>query len=433
MLLGNSIRFRWDPLSFLSACQGIDGPIVAIEDGLYLVSGPELIETILHNRDDIFLKTGSSEAGDMVSFPSSLMNSSGEDWSLKRRAMQPDFTLRRVASGLSSTRVITEAHLEQWQTGPRSGDIRKLLQELCLDVGCQFLLGTVLDEEGKEAFLVLSDAIILKTREPVRLPLHCFDRTSYRLTSAREAAKAVARAAIARAGQEHGKAGSNNWIGSFVNRTSVEDAEWLCDEFCAMVLSGIEPMSAGLTWTLHLLTSHPDVLQRVIAEVDALSSSEWAAGEGLAGLHPFPEARASLLEALRLFPPAWLTGRTVARDTMLGDFFLAAGSAVMISPWINHRSARFFDEPDRFRPDRWMDGTLQQRLPRYAFFPFGGGIRRCIGEHFSLTHMAFILVCILKRFILKPPSKTQVKAYPALVLRPLGVKLALMPRATAAY
>lgn len=100
----------------------------------------------------------------------------------------------------------------------------------------------------------------------------------------------------------------------------------------------------------------------------------------------------------------------------------------MISPWINHRNARFFEEPDRFRPERWLDGTLQQHLPRYAFFPFGGGIRRCIGEHFSLLHMTLILVCILRRFILEPPSKTRAKAYPALVLRPLNVKLALMPR-----
>jgi cytochrome P450 len=431
VFFSNNLRFRWDPLSLLSSCHEIESPLIAIDDGFYIVTAPELIETILHDRDDLFQKSGSPEDRDMVSFPSSLMNSSGDDWTVKRRAMQSDFNLRRVASGLRTTFGLTEAHLARWQTGPASCDIRRLLQQLCFDVGCQFLLKITLDEGGRVAFMALSEAIILKTRDPVRLPLGRFDRTSYRLASSREAAKTVAHAALARARQQHSGDGNAEGVGQFGIRASVEEDEWLCDEFCAMVLSGLEAMSAGLTWTLHLLTSHPDVLQRVAAEVNASGSAEWATGGGTISLDAFPETRASLMEAMRLFPPAWLTGRTVARDTMLGDFFLAAGSALIISPWINHRSVRFFDEPGRFRPERWLDGRLQPRLPRYAFFPFGGGSKRCIGEHFSLMHMALVLVCILRRFILKPMPNSKVRPYPALVLRPLGVNLALMPRATA--
>jgi len=399
-----------------------------MDDGLYIVTSPEFIEAILHDRNDLFLKSGSPENRDMVSFPSSVMNSSGDDWAFKRKAMQPDFSLRQVSSALQSTFALTESHLAQWQTGPTSRDIRPLLQQLCFDVGCQFLLNMALDREDRAAFIALSEAIILKTRDPVRLPFNLFDRTASRLKTARESAKTVAQAALARAGQQQARGRAAELGVSFVNRASLEDAEWLCDEFCAMVLSGLEPMSAALAWALHLLTSHPEVLKRVTAEADLLSGVEWATGGGSVNLDAFPQARAALMEALRLFPPAWLTGRNVARDTTLGNFDLAAGSAVMISPWINHRNARFFEEPDRFRPERWLDGTLQQHLPRYAFFPFGGGIRRCIGEHFSLLHMTLILVCILRRFILEPPSKTRAKAYPALVLRPLNVKLALMPR-----
>lgn len=431
MSLGNSLRFRWDPLALLSSCHAIESPLIALDDGIYIVTEPEFIETILHDRGDRFQKSGSSDAKDMVSFPFSLMNSSGDDWKAKRRVMQPDFSLRRVTSDGRKTLAITEAHLARWPAGPASLDIRTLLQELCLDVGCQFFLNATLDEEGKAAFMALSDAIILKTRDSLRFPLGRLDRTSYRLAITREKAKAVARKALAKATQQPDVAANTEWSGSFVTHTSSESAEWLCDEFCALVLSGLEPMSAGLTWTVHLLTSHPDVLERVTAEVDTARCNEWSAGEGVVNLDAFPETRASLMEALRLFPPAWLTGRIVARDTMLGDFFLAAGSALMISPWINHHSARFFDEPQRFKPERWLDKSTQQRLPRYAFFPFGGGIRRCIGEHFSLIHIGLILVSILRRFYLKPMSNSKARPYPALVLRPLGVKIEVSPRSTA--
>ncbi|WP_180608266.1 cytochrome P450 [Agrobacterium vitis] len=428
-LFSNSFRFRKDPLSLLSSCREINSPLIGIDKGFYVVIAPELIELVLHDKNQFFRKSLPDEDRGMVNFASSIMNSSGDDWRRKRKVLQPGFNLDAVAKGVDATIEITQGHLDQWQVEPPSSDIRKSLQRLCFDIGCQFFLKTTLGEKEQSAFVILSDLIIAKTRDGIRFPLGPFDGTEARLASARDAAKELAGAALARARQQRqdsdkSVASQDGFERSF-DKASDEDDNWLRDEFCTMILSGLEPMSAGLAWTLHVLTAHPDVLHRVTAEIDALAAN----GDGPISLDGLPETRAALKEALRLFPPAWLTGRIVFEDTVLGDFLLPKGSAVMISPWVNHRSGRYFDLPEHYRPDRWLDGTLEKRLPRYAFFPFGGGSRRCIGEHFSMIHMTAILVCILKRFTLKRMPHTKVRPYPALVLRPLGVTLTLTPRA----
>ncbi|BCH67529.1 cytochrome P450 hydroxylase (plasmid) [Agrobacterium vitis] len=413
----------------LSSCREINSPLIGIDKGFYVVIAPELIELVLHDKNQFFRKSLPDEDRGMVNFASSIMNSSGDDWRRKRKVLQPGFNLDAVAKGVDATIEITQGHLDQWQVEPPSSDIRKSLQRLCFDIGCQFFLKTTLGEKEQSAFVILSDLIIAKTRDGIRFPLGPFDGTEARLASARDAAKELAGAALARARQQRqdsdkSVASQDGFERSF-DKASDEDDNWLRDEFCTMILSGLEPMSAGLAWTLHVLTAHPDVLHRVTAEIDALAAN----GDGPISLDGLPETRAALKEALRLFPPAWLTGRIVFEDTVLGDFLLPKGSAVMISPWVNHRSGRYFDLPEHYRPDRWLDGTLEKRLPRYAFFPFGGGSRRCIGEHFSMIHMTAILVCILKRFTLKRMPHTKVRPYPALVLRPLGVTLTLTPRA----
>ncbi|MGV2109488.1 cytochrome P450 [Agrobacterium vitis] len=428
-LFSNSFRFRKDPLSLLSSCCEINSPLIGIDNGFYVVTAPELIDLVLHDKNQVFRKSLPDEDRGMVNFASSIMNSSGDDWRRKRKVLQPGFHLDAVAKGVDATIEITQGHLDQWQVEPPSSDIRKSLQRLCFDIGCQFFLKTTFGEKEQSAFVILSDLIIAKTRDGIRFPLGPFDRTEARLACARDAAKELAGAALARARQQ--RQDSNKSVASHdgfersFDEGSDEDDNWLRDEFCTMILSGLEPMSAGLAWTLHLLTAHPDVLRRVTAEIDALATN----GDGPISLDGLPETRAALKEALRLFPPAWLTGRTVFEDTVLGDFLLPKGSALMISPWVNHRSGRYFDLPEHYRPDRWLDGTLEKRLPRYAFCPFGGGSRRCIGEHFSMIHMTAILVCILRRFTLKRMPHTKVRPYPALVLRPLGVTLSLTPRA----
>lgn len=318
---------------------------------------------------------------------------------------------------------IAERHLDQWLGDPASTDIRGRLQPLCLDAGCQYLFGSTLNGVERTAIIALADAILHKTRDRNRFRLWPFDRAEARLTATLERAKAIMDEMLARPRRS---SRDNGQLGDMVGRHQGEQGDWLRDEFAAMILSGLEPMADALAWTLHLLARHPGTLERVVAEIDAARSTrDIGSTAGLTGL---AETNAAVKEALRLFPPAWMTGRIVARDTHLGGFDLPEGTALMVSPWVNHRDSRHFDAPDHFQTDRWLDSALEQRLPRYAFFPFGGGSRRCIGEHFTMIHMVAILVCLLSRYALREVQGADVRPFPALVLRPLGIRIILTPR-----
>lgn len=421
---GNASRFRSDPLSFLLICSNIDGPLVQIDDEVYLVTDPDLIEAVFHDKKRFFVKSLPGEAPGMVNFPASVMNSSGEDWRWKRKSLQSAFHHDRVDRSVKETFALAERHLSQWPDAPAQFDIREGLQPLCLDVGCQFLFGTTLTEAEKTSFIDLADAVMIKTRDRRPFPFWPFDRTEARLKATRQHAYGMASIILARTSRWREE--NSRLFSEPSTTTQGGPKDWMRDEVAAMILSGLEPMADALAWTLHLLVRHPAILRDVVAEVDRVTSER--DGSEAAGLAKLVRTRASLKEALRLFPPAWLTGRIVAEDGNLNGFDLRRGAALMISPWVSHRSGRYFSAPEEYRPDRWLDGTLERRLPRYAFFPFGGGSRRCIGDHFSMTHMLTILACVLRRFTLSAAPGVDVRPYPALVLRPLGIRMILTSR-----
>ena len=122
-------------------------------------------------------------------------------------------------------------------------------------------------------------------------------------------------------------------------------------------------------------------------------------------------------EAMRLYPPAWSLARTVIADIELGEYRIPAGANVVMSQWIMHRDERYFPRPEHFDPDRWT-GTQAQKLPRFAYFPFGGGPRQCIGSSFAMMEAVLLLVTIAQRFRLRPVASHPVVPVPSFTLRP---------------
>jgi cytochrome P450 len=155
------------------------------------------------------------------------------------------------------------------------------------------------------------------------------------------------------------------------------------DEIVTMFFAGHETGAASISWALYLLAKHPDVAARLAAEPQG-----------------GPLAHQVLHESLRLYPPAYRVSRTVVRTCELGSMAVPAGAELVIPQWAVHRSARYFDEPDLFRPERWTP-ALTKSLPKFAYFPFGGGQRVCIGNHFGLQEGVRIVSEITRRFELR--------------------------------
>lgn len=189
----------------------------------------------------------------------------------------------------------------------------------------------------------------------------------------------------------------------------------LRDELVTLFLAGHETTAIALSWTFLLLSKNPEARERLAREL----------AETLVGRVPsvadFPRLRytdAVVREAMRLYPPAYVIGREALADCEIAGYRVKAGTTIYFSPWVLHRDARWFDRPEEFRPERWMDG-LSARLPKYVYLPFGGGPRICIGERFAMMELILVLAAIARRWRLEMAGPDPVPL-PSITLRPEG-------------
>ncbi len=168
----------------------------------------------------------------------------------------------------------------------------------------------------------------------------------------------------------------------------------LRDECITLLLAGHETTAVTLAWTAYLLGKHPAVQERLQAEVDAALGGRAPTAEDVARL---PYTESVLRESLRLYPPAWVMPRLVVEDCEIHGYQIRKGDSVVVSQWIAHRDPRHFPEPERFLPERWTV-SFARNLPRFAYFPFGGGPRLCIGNNFALLETALVLASLAQTF-----------------------------------
>jgi cytochrome P450 len=214
-------------------------------------------------------------------------------------------------------------------------------------------------------------------------------------------------------------AGGDDFLSILLNAKDEVDGRGISDrqirdEVMTMFLAGHETTANALAWTWYLLGKHPDIQQRVQAEARHVLSGRPPAAADVPRL-TFCEM--VIRESMRLYPPAYLVGRRAIDDIMIGQHFIPAGTNVLMSQWVVHRDGRWFDDPLTFNPDRWANG-LASRLPKYAYFPFGGGPRVCIGNAFAMFEATLLLAMVAERFTLELMTADPIRMRPAVTLRP---------------
>jgi cytochrome P450 len=201
--------------------------------------------------------------------------------------------------------------------------------------------------------------------------------------------------------------------------------EQLRDEMMTLYLAGHETTALTLSWSWYLLSQHPEVEQKLVAEWSRVLGGRTPMPEDLAHL---PYTDAVLTEAMRVYPPVYLIGREATKELELGGYRVKKGYTIFMSQWVNHRDPRYFPEPEKFKPERW-EGGLARKIPKYAYYPFGGGQRVCIGNTFALMEAAIILAAVGQRFrfTLLPDAKIDVN--PQITLLPAnGIPAKLVKR-----
>jgi cytochrome P450 len=188
----------------------------------------------------------------------------------------------------------------------------------------------------------------------------------------------------------------------------------LRDEAMTLYLAGHETTALTLSWAWTLLAQNPAAEDRLVAEWKAVLGGRSPTPDDLSNL---PYTDAVLAEAMRVYPPVYLIGREATKELEIGGYRVKKGYTIFMSQWVNHRDPTYFPEPEKFKPERWLDG-LVKRIPKYAYYPFGGGPRVCIGNTFALMEAAILLATVGQRYRFTLDADAVIDVNPQITLLP---------------
>jgi cytochrome P450 len=337
-----------------------------------------------------------------------LLTSEAELHRRQRRLIQPLFHQRRVAYYERTFAECAERAQARWRDG-QLVDVHAEMTRLTLAI-----VGRALFDADVEGDADAVGAALTESLEAVNRLVYPWgglvDRLPVPATRRFHDAERVLDDAVARMIDERRRAGAvGDDLLSLLLATRGEEGRAMPDrqvrdEAMTIFIAGHETTANLLTWTLYLLAGHPDVERAVLVEL--------ANGR-------FDLLDRVLHEALRLYPPAWVIGRRALADVDLGPVVVPAGAVVVLSPWVTHRDPRWFPEPGRFDPDRWLPEAAAARA-ELSYFPFGAGTRVCIGERFAWSEARTVLSTILLRWSFRLASSRPVQVLPRVTLRPKG-------------
>ena len=413
--------FRREPLSLLERLAPF-GDVVRIRvprSDAFLLNHPDLVQGALVSDHRAFHKGPTIQAAKML-LGSSLLTSEEEVHHRQRRLIQPMFHHERIASYADAMVRHAERAERRWTDGA-TVDVQAEMSALTLSVVGETLFGTDVDE-ARSATVRQAMTDTLGMFDRVYSPLF---RLLIRLPSPTmrryRKLEADLNRVIAEMIAERRSAGvTGNDLLSLLLRAREDGTgmgdEQVRDEALTLFLAGHETTAIALTWTWWLVSRNSDAEKRLHAELDAVLGDRAPTVEDVPDL---PYTQAVVSESLRLRPPVWAMGRTAVAEHRPNGHRIAPGSIVVIAPWLLHHDERWWPEPLTFRPERWM-GEEPELRPRYAFLPFGGGPRVCIGEPFARLEAAMIVASTGRRWRFESLTHGEPELQAVITLRPRG-------------
>jgi cytochrome P450 len=360
-----------------------------------------------------------------------LLTSDGELWKRQRRLSATAFTPKKIRGYASAMSDVTDRGLRRVRPG-QTVRLHEEMSRLTMEVVAEVLFGAgVSDDDVK----TVSRSMAIMNHMLANSPEVAFRLPGWLPTpNNRAAAQALASldALVLRIIDARRKSGEtkDDLLGALLaavdeDGTRMNDKQ-LRDETITLFLAGHETTSLALTHVLYLLGKHPDVLRRVQAELDQVLDGRLPTQDDVPKL---ALADRVVKEAMRLYPPAWITGREVAKPIEIAGRAVPAKTQVMVSQWIVHRDPRWWPRPEAFDPDRFLPEVVKTR-PKFSYFPFGGGPRVCIGNHFAMMEAVLMLAIILTRFEVELLPFEELKFAPSITLQPKdrGIRARFVPR-----
>ncbi len=420
-----------DPLGYFTGLMREYGDIASLRVlnfRILLLNHPDHIEDVLVNHPRKFIKGRVLLANKRV-FGRGLLTSEGDFWLRQRRLAQPAFHRARIAGYASTMVEYTERLLHEWQDGEER-DIHKEMMRLTLQIVGKTLFDADVERDaqdiGKSMELLLE--LSANFRRTIFIPHWVPTPTNLRMERAIRQIEKVLYRMIAEkraSGRDSGDLLSMLLAAQDEDGSRMTDQQ-LRDEAITLFLAGHETTANTLSWTWWLLAQNPAVEAKLHAELRTVLAGR---SPSLEDLPKLVYTNHIITESMRLYPPAWGTARTAIEDHEIGGYTVPKGSGVSFAQWTVHRDPRWYDAPEEFRPERW-DGDLLKRIPRFAYFPFGGGPRQCIGNSFALMEAALTLATIAQQYRFRLVEGHPVVPLASITLRPrYGIRVVLESRA----
>ena len=419
-----------NPLDYFTAMAQEYGDVSGMRIGKFrslFINHPDLIEDVLVNNSRKYHKGRILQANKYL-FGEGLLTSEGDFWLRQRRLTQPAFHRARVSAYAATMAEYTEQLIATWRNG-QERDIHEEMMQLALRIVGKTLFDADVTRDAKEVGETLDillhiaanfgRTILVPLWMPTprniraKLGIKRLEKVIYRIIADRRAS-----------GRDTGDLLSILLQAQDEDGTPMNDRQ-LRDETITLFLAGHETTANTLSWTWWLLAQNPAVEKKFHQELDGVLGGRAPTVDDLPKLTYLSNM---LTESLRLYPTAWGMARLAAEEHEIAGYPVRPGYGVAFAQWVIHRDVRWFDAPLEFRPERWENGLAKQ-LPRFAYFPFGGGPRQCIGNTFALMEASVVLATIGQRFRFGLTAGHKVTPLASITLRPKnGIQVRLEAR-----
>ena len=405
-IFGSARAFRDDPLDFIESARRKHGDFVRIRLGpyrVYLLLGPKHVRHLLQKNPGNYLKDGYEHNEPLTG--SGLLTSEGDFWRRQRRLTQPAFHKERLRGMVGTMTDATEEMLGRWRDHLGNGGRRPLeidaeMSRLTLSIVSRTLMGTDVSGEASEVGRSLEYTLWYAFRRtgrffnpPFGFPtpknlrymraIRTLETLVYSLIDGRRESDEVGADLLSMLVQAR-----DSETGEGVGRSQLRD------EVITFLAAGYETTARALAWTFYLLDRNPEERRKLREELAQVLGGRAPTYEDLPRL---VYTKMFVEESMRLYPPVWGLARRAKGEDEIGGHRVPKGSRLIISSYVTHRHPAFWENPEKFEPEHFTPERSKGR-PRYAYFPFGGGPRQCIGINFAMMEATLIIAMVAQRF-----------------------------------
>jgi len=421
-LLGSLIEVSRDWLGFYKRCAEEHGDVVCIHLAhvpVYLVVHPRDIETVLVTNAGNFTKSADYRALARV-LGKGLLTSEGEFWKRQRSLIQPAFHRQSIKAYAEVMTRAAGRMLDSWKEQDER-NIHEDLMRVTLEIVAQCLFGaevTGTAERVGKAMEVVTERFVnnasLAVMFPFDIPVFFARREWHAIRELNKIIGGIIR-------ERRSSSQPREDLLDMLLRVRDADGnpmsgEQLRDEVMTLFLAGHETTAIALSWGCYLITQNPQVERKLAEELRAVLGDRLPTPEDLPRLR---YTEMVLKETMRLYPAVWGIGRKAVKECELGGYRVPAGSNIFILQWRTQRDPRFFSDPERFDPERWREDPVRSgKVPRFAYFPFGGGPRACVGASFAMMEATLLLAMIQQKYHLEVAPEHPIEIFASVTLRP---------------